>query len=87
MIDELFSIKFNLTSLKANILGSELPMQARINVDVLSARLREAQAEYEWARSRGDAERATQARIRMQAISAERDRTPYSPSAIKAVVA
>jgi len=60
-------------------------MQHHTNVDALSVRLRQAQAEYEWARSRGDTERAKQARIRMQAIAAERDRTLHLPSAAKAV--
>lgn len=65
-------------------------MQARANVDVLLVRLRQAQAEYEWARLRGDPERAARARIKMEAITAERDhlyRASSGTSAIKALVA
>lgn len=65
-------------------------MQARTSVDVLSVRLRQAQAEYEWARLRGDPERAAQARVKMEAITAERDhlyRATSSTSTVKALVA
>jgi hypothetical protein len=49
-------------------------MQGRDDLDVLLAKLRHAQADYDWARSRGDAERVAQIRIKLQGMNAERDR-------------
>jgi|HubBroStandDraft_1064217.scaffolds.fasta_scaffold641850_1 hypothetical protein len=44
------------------------------DLDLLSVKLRRVQAEYERARSRGDAERIHRFRLQMGAIVAERDR-------------
>jgi hypothetical protein len=44
------------------------------DLDLLSVKLRHVQADYERARSRGDAERIHQFRLQMGAIVAERDR-------------
>jgi hypothetical protein len=48
--------------------------QARVDLDALTAKLRHAQADYDWARSRGDVERAAQARIKLQGVIAEHER-------------
>jgi hypothetical protein len=44
------------------------------DLDLVLERLRGAQADYDWARSRGDAERAALVRIKLQSITAEHDR-------------
>lgn len=44
------------------------------NLDLLSARLRHAQLDYEFARSRGDDELISRAKLRISAISAEQER-------------
>jgi hypothetical protein len=43
-------------------------------IGVLIKQLAHAQADYEWARARGDAERAVRIRLKISAITAERDR-------------
>jgi hypothetical protein len=52
----------------------ERAMQTCRDLDLILERLRNAQADYDWARSRGDAERAAQVRIKLQSIAAEHDR-------------
>jgi hypothetical protein len=47
--------------------------QARDDLDLLSAKLRRIQGGYEWARSRGDAERISQFRMQLNAIADERN--------------
>jgi hypothetical protein len=49
-------------------------VRVRDDLAVLSSKLFRAQTAYERARSRGDAERADQARLQLSAIIAERDR-------------
>lgn len=44
------------------------------DLDPLSAQLRRAQLDYEFARSRGDGELASRAKLRISAIRAEHDR-------------
>jgi len=44
------------------------------DLDRLSSRLRHAQLDYEFARSRGDSERLSRSKLEMSAIVAERDR-------------
>jgi hypothetical protein len=56
-----------------NEIGKTMTQTCR-DLDVLLERLRCAQADYDWARSRGDAERAAQVRIKLQSITAEHDR-------------
>jgi hypothetical protein len=48
--------------------------RARENLDLLSVKLRRAQADYEWACSRGDVEHASHFQIKIKGITAERDR-------------
>jgi len=48
--------------------------RAREDLDLLSVKLRRAQTDYEWACSRGDAERASQFQIKIKGITTERDR-------------
>ena len=47
--------------------------RARENLDLLSVKLRRAQADYEWACSRGDVEHASHFQIKIKGITAERD--------------
>jgi hypothetical protein len=58
-------------------------MQAYQELDLVLASLRLAQADYDWARSRGDAERVAQVRVKLRGITAEHDRlvrrTIHSP--------
>lgn len=44
------------------------------DLDLLSSRLRGAQLDYEFARSRGDGELISRSKLRISAIMAERDR-------------
>lgn len=48
--------------------------RAREGLDSLSTRLWSLKKDYNWACSRGDAERARAFELQMQAITAERDR-------------
>jgi hypothetical protein len=47
---------------------------AHPDLDLLSSRLRGAQLDYEFARSRGDGELMSRSKLRISAIMAERDR-------------
>jgi len=49
-------------------------LQTHTDVDLLSSRLHRAQADYEFARSRGDDERIRRSRLQISAIRAELDR-------------
>lgn len=44
------------------------------DLDLLSSRLRRAERDYEFARSRGDGELISRSKLRISAITAERDR-------------
>jgi hypothetical protein len=61
-------------------------MTIRVEVDLLSVRLRQAQTEYDWAHSRGDLEHASRARVRIQAILAERDRYTHRAAQLSAAI-
>ncbi len=47
---------------------------AREELDLLAIKLRQAETDYERARSRGDAERVWRSQMQMSAITSERDR-------------
>jgi len=48
--------------------------RAREDLDILSTRLELVQMDYDWACSRGDPERVLQFGMRLEAITAERER-------------
>jgi hypothetical protein len=52
----------------------QMHAHARENLELLFRKLNRIQTDYEWARSRGDAERARRCRLQLEAITAERDR-------------
>jgi hypothetical protein len=51
-----------------------MPAHARDNLELLFRKLYRLQTDYEWARSRGDAERVSKCRLQLDAIIVERDR-------------
>ena len=56
---------------------------AHPDLDILSAGLRRAQLDYEFARSRGDGELESRSKLRISAIVAERDRLMQRLSSVR----